>query len=206
MEVQKGKEHYYNNDYDNKGRFISYWHQKDEILRKNPKTVLEIGIGNNFLSDYLRKRKIEVTTLDICDELGPDIKASITSIPVEDNKYELVSCFEVLEHLPYKDFPGALKEIYRVCSRYSIISLPDSNTAISIFLLLPKIKDIRILFSLRRIRPKIHQFDGQHYWEIGKRGYDLKVIISKIKETGFRIVRTYRMHEVPYYRFFILEK
>ena len=37
-------------EYDQKPRWISYWHQIDEVLRLAPQTVLEIGIGNQWVS------------------------------------------------------------------------------------------------------------------------------------------------------------
>lgn len=49
-------DHYYDN-YDWKGRFCSYWHQINEIIELGPNRVLEIGIGNGFVSKYLKDRK-----------------------------------------------------------------------------------------------------------------------------------------------------
>ena len=49
-------------------------------------------------------------------------------------------------------------------------------------------------------------FDGEHYWEIGKAGYPLNKIIKDIQKTGFKIEKTYRIFENPYHRFFILKK
>jgi len=58
-------DHYYNIIYDTKERFCSYWHQIQEVLLLKPSEVLEIGIGNGFVSRYLKERGINVTTLDI---------------------------------------------------------------------------------------------------------------------------------------------
>ena len=158
--------------------------------------------------EYLKKRYIKVTILDIRENLKPDINASVTSIPVSDEKFELVACFETLEHLPYKLFPKALNEIFRVCSRNAIISLPDIEGYFRIDLKIPKIRKIKILSTIQKIRKPVHQYDLQqgHYWEIGKRGYRLKKILSEIKKSEFKIVETYRIFEAPYYRFFILKK
>jgi len=200
------KKHHYDSCYDNKIRFISYWYQKDEILKLNPASVLEIGIGNGFLSEYLKKRNIKITTLDICKNLKPDIIASVTSVPTGDAKFELVACFETLEHLPYESFPKALSEIHRVCSKYVIMSLPDSERYCRLYLKIPKIHEVKILARIRKIKMPEHQYDGQHYWEIGKSGYQLKAVLSKIKNAGFEIKKTYRVFEAPYFRFFILKK
>jgi len=52
----------------------------------------------------------------------------------------------------------------------------------------------------------MNNFDGQHYWEIGKAGYSLNKIINEIQKTGFKVEKTYRIFENPYHRFFILKK
>jgi len=57
--------HYFVNSYDSKGRFISYWYQINEIIKLNPKKVLEIGIGNGFVSKYLKERKVNILSF-IC--------------------------------------------------------------------------------------------------------------------------------------------
>ena len=49
MNLQVEPNHYFNEFYDSKERWISYWHQINEIIKLNPKKVLEIGIGNGFV-------------------------------------------------------------------------------------------------------------------------------------------------------------
>ena len=58
--------------YDYKDRWVSYWHQIDEVLKLEPKTVLEIGIGNGLVTEYLKKHGVEVKTLDIEKKLNPN--------------------------------------------------------------------------------------------------------------------------------------
>ena len=66
-----------------------------------------------------------MTTLDIDPALKPDITGSVLSIPLGDKAFDAVGCFEVLEHLPYEEFPKALSEIRRVCSGRAVLSVPD---------------------------------------------------------------------------------
>jgi len=40
--------HYKFNSYVDLNRFISYYYQIKFVLDLNPKTILEIGVGNNF--------------------------------------------------------------------------------------------------------------------------------------------------------------
>ena len=63
-----------------------------------------------------------------------------------------------------------------------------------------------MLIPLPRLKPPKHEFNGEHYWEIGKVGYPLSKITKDIERAGFNIERTYRVFENPYQRFFILRK
>ncbi|GAJ19767.1 unnamed protein product, partial [marine sediment metagenome] len=51
-----------------------------------------------------------------------------------------------------------------------------------------------------------HQFNGEHYWEIGKDEYNLQEIMGKIRNANFKLKKTCRIFEMPWHRFFVLEK
>ena len=197
---------YFSEAYDTKERFISYWHQIKEITKLNPKRVLEIGIGNGFACKYLRDRKVKVVTLDRDDRLNPDIAGSVLDTPFTDLSFDVVACYELLEHLPYENFNKAISEIFRVSKSWAILSLPDVSRAYRFNVQIPKLGEIKRLISLPRLIKPIHKFDGEHYWEIGKDGYPLNKIINDIGRVGFILKRTYRVFEFPYHRFFVLEK
>ena len=206
MKVQVEPNHYFNRFYNTKERFISYWHQIDEIIKLNPKKVLEIGIGNSFVSRYLKERGINIITLDIDCRLNPDVVGSVLNIPFTDESFDVVACYEVLEHLPYENFYKSLCEIFRVSNSYAILSIPDASRVYRIDVQIPKIGEIKRLIYLPRRKKPIHSFDGEHYWEIGKFGYPLKRIAKDIQKAGFEIIITYRVFEFPYHRFFVLHK
>ena len=206
MKPQVEPNHYFSKSYDTKERFIGYWHQIYEIIKLEPKKVLEIGIGNSFVSKYLKERNINVTTLDIDKKLHPDKIGSVLNIPFTDSSFDVVSCYELLEHLPYNKFNKALSEIFRVSKRYALLSLPDVSKVYRFYLHIPKIIIFKKLIPIPNLRKKVHQFEGEHYWEIGKKGYPLSRIIKNIKKHGFIIKRNYRDFDSKYHRFFILEK
>jgi len=52
----------------------------------------------------------------------------------------------------------------------------------------------------------MNNFDGQHYWEIGKAGFPLSKIVMDIQGAGFKIEKTYRLFKHPYPMFFVLHK
>lgn len=198
--------HYYSRSYDTKGRFCSYWHQIDEIASLMDGNILYIGVGNGFVPKYLRDRLTEILVLDNDENLKPDIVGSVVDIPFGDGTFSVVACCEVLEHLPYEYFDRALSEIYRVTNGYAIISLPDVTTVYRIDLELPRIKNrIQKLIEHPFHRPAINEYNGEHYWEIGKKFYPVEKIISAIKQTNFKLEKSYRVFEYYYHRFFILK-
>ncbi len=71
MKPQVEKEAYFSREYDTKARFCSYWHQIDEVLKLNPDRILEIGLGNGFVSEYLRSRDVHLVTIDSDSRLRP---------------------------------------------------------------------------------------------------------------------------------------
>lgn len=206
MNLQVERLHYFRKEYDNKNRFISYWHQINEIIKLNPKRVLEIGIGNSFISRYLKERGVNVTTLDIDKRLNPDITGSILDIPFVDESFDVIACYELLEHLPYENFYKAVSEIFRVSKFYSVLSLPDKDRVCRLYIQIHKILISKKLLPLPRLNVPIHKFDGEHYWEIGKAGYPLSKITKDIQRAGFKIEKIYRIFENPFHRFFILRK
>ena len=148
MGAQVGPDHYFNKCYDSKQRFMSYWHQINEIIKLNPKKTLEIGIGNGFISKYLKERSLNIITLDIDRKLNPDVTGSVLQMPFGNESFDAVACYEVLEHLPYSNFGAVLAEIFRVSKSHAIISLPDINRAYRFNVQIPKICEIRKLIPL----------------------------------------------------------
>jgi ubiquinone/menaquinone biosynthesis C-methylase UbiE len=195
---------YFQEPYETKQRFCSYWHQIDEIRKLLPHHTLEIGVGTGFVSGYLKKQGLNLTTLDCLQTLEPDVAGSVLDVPFAAETFDVVSCCQVLEHLPYADFLPALKELARISKSYVVLSLPDKTTVYRIDLELPRLQPIRRLIHHPRHRPDRQQFDGEHYWEIGKMGYPLKRIESDIRIATLQIIKSYRVFEFPYHRFFIL--
>jgi len=189
--------------YDSVNRWVSYWHQINEVLDLNPKKVLEIGIGNKTTSNYLKNWGIEVTTLDANEGLKPDVVSDVLRMPLNNDSFDVILCAEVLEHLPFEKFEEALKELKRVTKRYLVLSLPHFGPAVKISFKFPFIEERKLAFKL--FLPFEHKYNGDHYWEIGKRGYSegrIKKAISKY----FTIKKDFIPFENQYHHFFILEK
>ena len=208
FKIQVPKEHYYNN-YDDLQRWISYYYQIDNILKLNPKSVLEIGVGNKTNYNYL-KDKVKITSCDFDKNLNPDIVGDIRNLPIKDKTYDVVCAFEVLEHIPFSDFEKALKELKRISKKYVIISIPYSSIYFNNAFRFPLIgrifnkkfieTTIRIPLFLRK-----HKFNGEHYWEIGKKGYPIRKIRNILKKE-YKIIKEESSLLNKYHYYFILEK
>jgi SAM-dependent methyltransferase len=206
MKPQVESNHYFKQSYDSKERFISYWHQINELIKLKPTSILEIGIGNSLVSNYLKQRGYNITSMDIDPRLNPDTVGSVINIPFFDGSFEVVACFELLEHLSYEQFSTALRELHRVSKKYSVLSLPDASLVYRLCIQIPKIGDFKKLVPLPQLKVPKHEFDGQHYWEIGKADFHLHRILKDMEKAGFYIMKTYRVFEIPYHRFFVLTK
>ena len=203
MKSQVEKSHYDFLKYIDKDRFISYYYQLKYIYELHPESLLEIGGGIGILKKLIPK-EIKYLDIDISKELGPRIIGSVENLPFNDNEFEMIGCFQVLEHLPFEKFPTLLDELKRVSSKYVFISLPFAHSKIMIDIHIPRIRyitlDVLIPWFYKR-----HSYDGQHYWEIGKKNYSQKKIKNIIQEK-FKIMSVFTPKENSYHTFYLLEK
>lgn len=183
--------------------WMSYWYQIKEVLALRPQKILEIGIGNKTVCNYLRSEGIDITTFDIDEKLNPDVVGSVTKIPFGDNSFDAILCAEVLEHLPFDKFEETLRELKRASKRYIILSLPHFGPQFKLSFKIPFLREKRFAFKI--YFPIKHKFNGEHYWEMGKRGYSSKKIKDIIRKY-FKIKKEFIPFENQYHHFFVLEK
>lgn len=212
MTPQVNKTHYFRKKYDDLSRFISYFFQVDisqDIIPAGSK-VLEIGKGNGFYSDYMRKLGYQVTTCDFDKDLEPDIVADIRKLPFPDGSFDLVTAFEVLEHLPFADVEVALSELKRVSGGRALISIPYKSTYFEVVLKFPFIRTVfrRFFLDFYLRIPLIFggiKISGQHYWEIDLLKTPLRKVRAEIRKF-FTIEKEISPLLDHYHRFFVLKK
>src|SRR6476660_4633995 len=73
--------------------------------------VLHFAPEQEFYKRFKKQANLEYTTTDLLSPLA-DVKADICNLPFEDNKYDIILCNHVLEHIP--DDTKAMQELYRV--------------------------------------------------------------------------------------------
>lgn len=197
---------YFNINYLYQGRWISYWYQIKEVVFSNTRSVLEIGPGNKIVSNALKEMGIEVMTMDIDSETNPDFIDNILNPKtIKENSFDAVLCCQVLEHLPYSDFLPALRNVYKITRKNVIISLPYTSKGTFRFKIYIPFCGKKFI-KLFTLFPRKHIFNGQHYWEIGKKGYSLSKILNDIKKAGLQIKRHYPIFENPYHYMIVCEK
>ena len=200
---QVERNHYTFGKYTKIDRWSSYFYQIQLVLSESPEKVLEIGVGEGVLRDYLRAQDIEYTSLDFAKDLNPDVVGDVTNLPFLDNSFDLVCAFEVLEHLPFEKFQRSIDELLRVSRNKVILSLPHFGPPIILDIKIPLLPRIKFAYKIPYF--KEHNFDGEHFWEIGKRGFPVSRIIDEITKKA-----VVEKHLVPfenqYHHFFIIRK
>jgi hypothetical protein len=203
MMTQVPSDHYSATGYDEWHRWVSYWYQIRAAMRAAPSSVLEIGVGTRVVSHYLTERlAYDVTTFDFDASLSPHVVGDVRELEQHfaPDTFDCVCAFQVLEHLPYEDFLPTLTQLNRVARRSVLISLPHWGAILQF-----RIRVLRLRWCLvwgrKFTPPHTWTFDGEHYWEIGTRGYALKKVIRDIRQV-LDIERHYFCPDYPYHYFF----
>lgn len=204
-----GREHY-STQYLQDGRIFSYAHQIQSVLSFKPKTIIEVGAGGGMVTNALRTAGITVTTIDVQPDLNPDLTAPVTDLPLSDAQVDVSLCCQVLEHLPFTEFERALRELWRVCRRGMVISLPDASPFYEIHLRLPKLPKISWHGSRHRDPGdswrRMKWDSSGHYWEIGYSETSLHTVMNSMHRVVKMSPKTWRVPEKHYHRFFCFQK
>ena len=142
-----------------------YWQQASLVEKFLPrdKSLVEIGVGSGFLSNYLRSRRWSVNTVDIDEDKKPDFVSDASQFDFNDLAPEAILAFEIFEHVPFPLFTKIINNISLANPKFVIFSLPiNVTTLFSIDIKLPKLKKRQ--FSIRLPMNKIKT--KNHFWEL----------------------------------------
>jgi hypothetical protein len=159
--------------------------------------ILIIGPGAGLDALVLRWKGYEVTTFDIDSTFSPDVLGSCHDMSMFTSaQFDAVIASHVLEHLPLPFLEPALAEIARI-SKFAILYLPVAGKHAQISLK-PAIggKTVGLVIDLLPFweKPAGNQLNyggGQHYWEIGYRGFRVKDLLHRF-QGNFEVLKNYR--------------
>lgn len=201
--IQKNPKDYYSDGYLAPKRLSSYGYQYNLALQTKCTTFLNVGSANNLLRLMLNSQNLEVVESDIDINTKPSIIAVLPDLPYRSKSFEVVLCFQVLEHLPIELFQPCIKEMTRVAQKYLIISLPDqtiSNKQKAKNYFYRVFKHPREWKNYRSVK-----LDSEHFWEIGQSTVSLDMIVSFFTEENLGIVNHFRNPLFSYHHFFLLQ-
>jgi SAM-dependent methyltransferase len=106
------------------------------IVALQPESMLDAGCGEGFVTRILHDRlpglalvgcDLDPTAVGLAAAANPGAAfaaASLLALPFPDESFDVVGCFEVLEHLPGAMPERALGELARVARRAVVLSVP----------------------------------------------------------------------------------
>ena len=109
--------------YERSAHWVNFFASVASRIRDDvaPRTALDVGCAHGFLVESLRDKGIDASGFDVSEfaisQVREDIRAHcrVASVldPIE-GRYDLVTCIEVLEHLPQEDADRAVANICAV--------------------------------------------------------------------------------------------
>lgn len=102
------------------------------LIPQGISSILDAGCGDGRIINRLISQYSKVVALESSKDALQYVKAakilgSIDSLPFSDRSFDLILCCEVLEHLPFRVYPKALKELERVAAKYIIVTVPNTQ-------------------------------------------------------------------------------
>ena len=212
---------YYSNDFldHRKEQFISIFYQaKEAITNPNIHSMLEFGSGRNSTKALVQHFGIVHKSVDFDDvKYCPDKISTILEYK-DNNKYDLVSAFQVLEHNSKNTFKDHLIKMKSFSNKYIYLSLPYSGRWFNFsynFSLGPKISSRKVftftwnrwffkkLRDVESYKKRDNPYDP-HWWEVGDKNFSKKEIENIFSSLGLKIEKNFHNEYFPYHIFYLL--
>lgn len=141
----------------------------DLILKYAGNSVLDVGCAKGGYVEALSKNGYKIYGIDLFLQYKNTQKfvlGTATDLPFKDNSFDTILLLDVLEHIENEE--KVLNEVYRVCSKNIIFSVPHEDKG--------ELEHYYLTY-----RP---------YWDISHvRYYSLEDIASKLENVGFKIIK-----------------
>jgi hypothetical protein len=184
-------------DYYSRKRILHQWTQVHLLRTIDCEKILEVGPALGLVTSMLVNIGYEVHTLDVAPRAFdypnvPHHQKDICELrAAEIAGYDAILCCETLEHIEWEKV-GSVLSMFRHCgAKYLIVSVP--YMAFQIFLeLYANSSTFRQYFSMKKLRWRkdfTAEPAGGHQWEVGYKGYPLPRWESRLKDSGWSIMR-----------------
>jgi hypothetical protein len=102
-----------------------------DMIDKDVDSLIDIGSGNGIIVNDLSTRRQDLTIVTTDPSLlsrfylnTPFFVSMLPDIPLPANRFDLVLCVQVLEHIGQDQYHLAIDEIQRLSKRYLLIGVP----------------------------------------------------------------------------------
>lgn len=130
-----------------------------DLVPADVHTILDVGCGDGMITNELA-RKYDVVGLDISAEALKHVKTksyqgTLETVPFAPKSFDVVTAFEVLEHLPVQDYEVARRKMPELARRYVIITVPYREPPQTDFTKCPKCgTTFNVWYHLRQFEEK----------------------------------------------------
>ena len=161
------------------------------------RTVLEIGPALGLVTSLLVNIGYDVTTLDrgprsFAYPNVPHLEKDICELCSEEiGGYDAILCCETLEHIGWERVGSVLGTFRQSGAKYLIVSVPYMGFQVFVEFYANS-STLRHYFSMKKLlwrRDFEAEPPGGHQWEIGYRGYPLKLWEKRLSDSGWSIVK-----------------
>lgn len=175
--LQVDKSHYLFQTYSSERRFTSYYHQVKHVLgiitEHGGTKILVAGKGDGVVpkileaySDLLELGLI-IHTYDFAEDLRPTYLGDLVEIEkIVTQKYDIIVCCQVLEHLPYEQAVAVLRSMSKL-AKHVVLSLPYKTLTFRGTLKIPVFPELEFCIKIPIIKNTKGMVDERHYWELG---------------------------------------
>jgi len=196
-------------------RFNTYWFQINEVLNLEPKSVAEIGVGTGVVKYLVEGFGVPVTTIDINENLKPDVVAPITAAAAALNgkTFDLVLCSRVFHHIPFADVEAAIKNIWQLTHKHAVLVLAAEDFRLYAALRLTSKRErffsIPIPLFVKRMLISALRASSEYYyniWKVGSAKHTRKANIDALISMKFSIIKSYPVPKNHGHIIYVLEK
>jgi len=209
------QDYYKFSEYVSLDRFNTYWFQINEVLNLEPRSVAEIGVGTGVVKYLVEGFGVPVTSIDINENLKPDVVSPITSAAeaLNGQTFDVVLCSRVFHHIPFGDVESALENIWRLSAKHAVLVLAAEDfrvyTAVRLTSKREKFFSIPIPLFIKRMVLKATKASSAYYyniWKINSSNVTRKANVDALIENRFSILKSYPVPKNHGHVIYVLEK